>query len=89
MRVAKTDTIAGLPAPTARSLVRLFRGGMFTQETADGLLSRNSIEDTDAAFSRLEEAGYLARVDLGDDGFCGGRRQRSETHWPWRASGNQ
>lgn len=67
MRVAKTDTIAGLPAATARNLVRLFRGGMFTQETADSLLSRNSVEDADAAFARMEEAGYLAKVDLGDE----------------------
>lgn len=69
MRLAKTDTVAGLPAPMARDLVRLFRGGMFIQETADSLLSRNGIEDADAAFERMEEAGYLARVDLGDDGF--------------------
>ncbi len=67
MRVAKTDTIAGLPAATARNLIRLFRGGMFAQETADSLLSRNSVEDADAAFARMEEAGYLAKVDLGDD----------------------
>lgn len=69
MRVAKTDTIAGLSAATARNLVRLFRGGMFVQETADSLLSRNGIENADAAFAQMEEAGYLARGDLGDDDF--------------------
>ena len=69
MRVAKTDTIAGLPAPVARSLVRLFRGGTFVQETADALLGRNGVKDADAAFARMEEAGYLAKVDLGGDGY--------------------
>jgi hypothetical protein len=52
MRVAKTDTIAGLPAPAARSLVRLFRGGTFAQDVADSLLSRSGIEDADAVFAR-------------------------------------
>jgi hypothetical protein len=69
MRVAKTDTIAGLPAPAARSLVRLFRGGTFAQEAADNMLSRNGIEDADAAFARMEEAGYLVRVEIDDDRY--------------------
>ncbi|WP_248761226.1 hypothetical protein [Pseudarthrobacter sp. SSS035] len=41
---------------TARSLARLFRGGTFAQEVADNLLSRNGIEDADAAFARMEVA---------------------------------
>lgn len=69
MRVAKTDTIAGLPAPAARSLVRLFRGGTFAQEVADSLLTRNRIEDADAAFARMEEAGYLVRAELDNDRY--------------------
>jgi hypothetical protein len=47
MRVAKSDTIAGLPAPVARSLARLFRGGEFVQEVGDSLLLKNGIDDTD------------------------------------------
>ncbi|EMY33000.1 hypothetical protein D477_017252 [Arthrobacter crystallopoietes BAB-32] len=58
-----------MPAPVARSLVRLFRGGTFVQETADALLGRNGVEDAEAAFAHMEEAGYLAKVDLGDDGY--------------------
>jgi hypothetical protein len=67
MRIAKSDTIAGLPAPVARDLVRLYRGGTFVQELADTLLRRNGIEDTDAVFARMEEAGYLVKADTDDD----------------------
>jgi hypothetical protein len=68
MRVAKTDTIAGLPAPTARSLVRLFRGGTFVQEVADSLLSSNGV-DAAVVFARMEEAGHLVRADIDDDTY--------------------
>ena len=71
--------MAGLPAPVARSLVRLFRGGIFVQDMADTLLSRNGIDNGDATFARMEEAGYLARVDLGGDGY---------TWWEATTSGN-
>ena len=47
----------------------MFRGGPCVQETADSLLSKNGIEDVDAAFARMEEAGYLVQVELGDDGY--------------------
>jgi hypothetical protein len=63
--VAKTDTIACPPA--AQSLVRLFRGGTFTQDVTDSLLSRNGIENAEAAFERMEEAGYLVRAEIDDD----------------------
>lgn len=69
MRVAKTDTIAGLPAPAARSLARLFRGGTFAQDVADSLLSRSGIEDADATFARMEKDGYLVRAELDDDRY--------------------
>jgi hypothetical protein len=71
--------VAGLPAPVARSLVRPFRSGIFVQDMADTLLSRNGIDNGDATFARLEEAGYLARFDLGRDG-C--------TWWEATTSGN-
>lgn len=67
MRVAKTDTIAGLPAPVARSLVRLFRGGTFAQDIADSLLSRNGAEDADVVFARMEKAGYLVKPEIDSD----------------------
>lgn len=69
MRVAKTDTIAGLPAPATRSLVRLFHGGTYAQEIADSLLSRNGIQNADVAFARMEEAGYLVRAEIDDDRY--------------------
>lgn len=67
MRVAKAGTIAGLPAPAARSLARLFRGGTFAQDVADSLLSRSGIENAHGAFARMEEAGYLVRAEIDDD----------------------
>jgi hypothetical protein len=67
MRVAKTDTIAGVPAPVARGLARLFRGGEFVQEVGDSLLLKNGIDDTDAVFSALEELGYFEKV-VDDEG---------------------
>lgn len=69
MRIAKSDTIAGLPAPVARDLVRLHRGGTFVQELADTLLRRNGVEDTDAVFARMEGAGYLVKPDIDDPGY--------------------
>ncbi|GAA5201822.1 hypothetical protein GCM10023346_47130 [Arthrobacter gyeryongensis] len=67
MRIAKSDTVAGLPAPVARDLVRLYRGGTFVQELADTLLRRNGVEDTEAVFARMEKAGYLVKADTDDD----------------------
>ncbi|WP_104062345.1 hypothetical protein [Arthrobacter sp. 4R501] len=53
----------------ARSLVRFFRGGTFAQDVADSLLTRNRIDDANAAFGRMEEAGYLVRAELDDDRY--------------------
>lgn len=69
MRVAKTDIIAGLPAPAARGLARLFRGGEFVQEVGDSLLLKNGIDDTDAVFSDLEKAGYFEKVEVDHEGY--------------------
>jgi hypothetical protein len=69
MRVAKTDTIAGLPAPVARSLARLFRGGECVQEVGDSLLLKNGIDDSDAAFAALKERGYFEKVDVDHEGY--------------------
>lgn len=69
MRVAKSDIIAGLPATVARNLVRLFHGGTFVQDVADSLLRKSGIEDGDATFADLEQAGYLAKVEVDDHGY--------------------
>ncbi|MFJ4286923.1 hypothetical protein ACIPY0_14890 [Paenarthrobacter nicotinovorans] len=66
MRVAKTDIIAGLPAPVARSLVRLFRGRPAGRRLADRLLHDNDVDDLDAVFSAMEVAGYLERIGEND-----------------------
>jgi len=55
----------------AKNLVRVYRGGTFAQEAADGLLRRNGVEDTDAAFTRMEKAGYLMKADIDDPGYVG------------------
>lgn len=70
MRVAKTDVIAGLPAPVARSLVRMFRGRPVVQDAADRLLHDNGLGNASDVFTALEAAGYLEQVgfDL-DDGY--------------------
>jgi len=47
----------------------LFRGGTFVQEAADNMLSRNGVEEADAAFARMEEAGYLVRAEIDDDRY--------------------
>ena len=67
MRVAKTDVIAGLPAPVARSLVRLFRGRPVVQDAADRLLQDHGLGDARAVFTSLEAAGYLEQVDFDFD----------------------
>jgi hypothetical protein len=69
MRVAKTDIIAGLPAPVARSLARLFRGFEFVQEVGDSLLLKNGIDNTDAVFAALEERCYFEKVEVDREGY--------------------
>lgn len=66
MRVAKTDVIAGLPAPVARSLVRLFRGRPAGRRLADKLLQDNGIAPVEAVFTAFETAGYLEKIDEND-----------------------
>jgi hypothetical protein len=68
MRIAKSDTIAGLPAPLARSLVRKFRGGPTVQEAAQQLLKENGCESADTVFAGLEAGGYLEKFDTDSDG---------------------
>ena len=69
MRVAKTDTVAGLPAPLAREVVRFFRGGPHEQRAASALLRKNGITDDDDIFSALKAHGYLERRYEGDDDY--------------------
>ena len=52
-----------------RSLVRLFQGGSFVEDVADRLLRRSGIEDSGIVFARLEQAGYLAKVEVDDHGY--------------------
>lgn len=53
----------------ARSLVRLFQGGSFVEDVADSLLRKSGIEDGENVFARLEQAGYLAKVEVDDHGY--------------------
>jgi predicted nucleotidyltransferase len=68
MRIAKSDTIGGLPAPLARSLVRKFRGGPTVQDAAQQLLKENGFESADTVFAGLEAGGYLEKFDTDSDG---------------------
>jgi len=67
MRVAKTDTVAGLPAELARAIVRKFRGREMVAEVVAAL-----IEDTgfkhEAVLAGLEAAGYMEKVRVDNDG---------------------
>ncbi|MGN7150691.1 hypothetical protein ACTHQ6_17025 [Arthrobacter sp. SAFR-179] len=67
MRVAKTDTIAGLPAGLARSIVRKFRGREMVSEAVADLLEGTGYEH-ETVLAELEAAGYMEKVRVDTDG---------------------
>jgi hypothetical protein len=67
MRVAKTDTIAGLPAELARSIVRKFRGREMVADVVADLIEGTGLEP-EAVLVGLEAAGYLEKVRVDNDG---------------------
>lgn len=67
MRVSKTDSIAGLPAELARSIVRKFRGREMVAEAVEGMLEGTGFE-LEPVFAGLEAAGYLKQVHVDNDG---------------------
>lgn len=67
MRVAKTDTIAGLPAVLARSIVRKLRGREMVGEAVADLLEGTGCE-REAVLAELEAAGYMEKVRVDTDG---------------------
>ncbi len=67
MRVAKTDTIGGLPAELARSIVRKFRGREMIAEVVADLIEGTGLEP-EAVLAGLEAAGYMEKVRVDNDG---------------------
>ena len=67
MRVAKTDTIAGLPAELARAIVGKFRGREMVAEVVADLVEDTGFEH-EAVLAGLEAAGYMAKVRVDNDG---------------------
>lgn len=67
MRVAKTDTIAGLPAELARTIVRKFRGREMVSEVVADLIEDTGFEH-EAVLAGLEAAGYMEKVRVDNDG---------------------
>lgn len=67
MRVAKNDTIAGLPAVLARSIVRKFRGREMVAESVADLLEGTGL-DPEAVLADMEAAGYMEKVRVDSDG---------------------
>ncbi|ABM10585.1 hypothetical protein AAur_pTC10117 (plasmid) [Paenarthrobacter aurescens TC1] len=68
MRIAKSDSVAGLPAPLARSLVRLYGRTAAVPERAGGLLREHGFNDLDSVFAALEAGGYLEKAEVDSDG---------------------
>jgi len=58
VRISKTDTIAGLPAELARTIVRQFKGGYLIPEAIADLLEGTGLEPG-PVFAGLEKAGFL------------------------------
>lgn len=67
MRVDKTDVIAGLPAPLARSVIRKFVGRERVQEIAEDLLQGSGHTPAEVV-SALEAGGYLEKIRTDEDG---------------------
>ncbi len=69
MRIAKTDIIAGLPAPAARDFLHRVRLVDFDEDWALSLLeSRGAADPKSAALDRFEGDGYIERADHSPDG---------------------
>ncbi|MCX2748063.1 hypothetical protein OOZ51_09585 [Arthrobacter sp. MI7-26] len=67
MRVAKTDTIAGLPAELARSIVRKFRSREMVAEAVADLLEGTGFEQ-EVVLAQLETSGYMEKLRIDTDG---------------------
>jgi hypothetical protein len=63
MRLAKTETIAGLPAPAARAFLRRTRFADFDEEWALSLLSSHGAADPHSTLLGFEDAGYIERAE--------------------------
>jgi len=70
VRLAKDGTVAGIPAPVARAVLRKVRGSETTREWVQELLAREGVADAEAAVVSLVDEGYLARLDgFGDEAW--------------------
>jgi hypothetical protein len=63
MRIAKTDIIAGLPAPAAREFLRRTRYADFHEEWALSVLALHGATDLQATLIGFEGGGYIERAD--------------------------
>lgn len=68
MRIAKTDIIAGLPAPAARDFLRRVRLVDFDEEWALSLLESSGAADPRSTLDRFEGDRYVERAGHSPDG---------------------
>lgn len=63
MRMAKTDIIAGPPAPAARDFLRRIRFADFHEKWSLALLASHGASDPHATLLGFEDGGYVERAD--------------------------
>lgn len=68
MRIAKTDIVAGLPAPAAREFLRQVKNADFDQEWALTLLATNGGDKSETILGRFEEQGYIEQTGAAHNG---------------------
>ncbi|POH72477.1 hypothetical protein [Arthrobacter glacialis] len=66
MRIAKTDLIAGLPAPAARQFLRRVKNEDFEEEWALSLLDTPDIDKPSTALGLFQAQGYIERTGASD-----------------------